>query len=180
MNFSTTGMMWRPIFLAGIDHLDVFVVLEAIADDRRLVIGDGQHGQQFRLRSGFESEAVGPAVFEDFFDDLALLVDLDRKHAAVIALVAVLLDGVHESAVNLAQPVLQDFAEADQDGRVDAAKHELVDQLFQIDAAVGFFAGMNPEIAVARRRRNSLSPRLARRTVRWHRWWSTDRSARNT
>ena len=116
-------------------HLDVLVVLEAVADDRRVVVGDRQHRQQFRLRAGFQSELVGLAVLEDLFDHLALLVHLDRKHAAVVALVAVLLDRVFERAVNLAETVLQNLAEANQNRRIDAAQDELVDQLFEIDAA---------------------------------------------
>ena len=102
------------------DHLDVFVVLEAVADDGRLVVGDGQHRQQLRLRTGFQAELVGPAVFEDFFHHLPLLVDLDRIHAAIAGLVVVLGDGVLERLVHLAQAVLQNFAEADQDGQRDA------------------------------------------------------------
>ncbi len=31
------------------DHLDVLVVLEAIADDRSIVVGDGENGQQLRF-----------------------------------------------------------------------------------------------------------------------------------
>ena len=73
-------------------HFDVLVVFEAVADDRRLVVGERHHGQQFRLRSGFQAEPVRPAEFEDFLDHLALLVDLDRINAAVVALVAVLAE----------------------------------------------------------------------------------------
>ena len=115
------------------DHLDVLVVLEAVADDGRLVVGDGQHRQQLRLRAGFQAELVRPAVLEDFFHHLALLVDLDRIDAAVAALVAVLGDGVLKRLVHLAQAVLQNFAEADQDRQRDAAKLEIVDQFLQVD-----------------------------------------------
>ncbi len=121
-------------FLGQHDHLDVFVVLEAVADDRRLVVGDGQHRQQLGLRAGFEAELVGAAVLENFFHHLALLVDLDRIDAAVAAFVAVLGDGVLKRLVHFAQAVLQDFAEADQDGQRDAAQLQIVDQLLEIDA----------------------------------------------
>ena len=139
-------------------HLDVFVVFEAVADDRRLVVGDGQHGQQFRLRSGFQAELVGPAVLENFFDHLALLVHLDRVNAAVAALVAVLGDGVLERLVHLAQAVLQDLAEADQDGQGDAAQLQIVRQLLQIDAALRIFGGVHPHVPVLADGEVALAP----------------------
>ena len=151
-----------PDLLGEHRHLDVFVIFEAVADDRRLVVGERHHGQQFRLRAGFQAEVVRPAEFEDFFDDLALLVDLDRINAAIVALVAVLLDGVLKCAVNFAQAMLQDFAEADEDGQVDAAQHQLVDQFFQIDAARGFFARVHPEVPVVADGEIALPPGVRR------------------
>ena len=109
-------------------HLDVFVVLEAVADDGRVVVGDGQHRQQFRLGAGFQPEIVRPAVFENLFHHLPLLVDLDRIDAAVIALVAVLGNRVLKRLMQLAQPVLQDLAETDQQRQRDAAELEIVHQ----------------------------------------------------
>ena len=78
-------------------RLDELGVLEAVADDRRVVVGDGHDGEQFRLRAGFEAEAVRPAEVEDLLDHVPLLVDLDRIDAAVAALVLVLADGAPES-----------------------------------------------------------------------------------
>ena len=45
------------------------------------------------LRAGLEAVVVGPAELDDLLDDVAVLVDLDRVDAAVLALVAVLGDG---------------------------------------------------------------------------------------
>ena len=90
-------------------HLDVLVVLEAVADDRRVVVGDGQHRQQLRLRAGLQAELERAPVFENFLHHLPLLVHLDRIHAAVIALVVVLGDGVLKRLVHFAQPVLAEF-----------------------------------------------------------------------
>ena len=139
-------------------HLDVFVVLEAVADDGRFVVGDGQHGQQLGLRSGFEAELVGAAVLEDFFHHLALLIHLDRIHAAVAGLVIVLGDGVLEGLVHLAQAVFQNFAEADQDGQRDAAELQVVDQFLEIDAARGVLVGMHPHVAVRFDRKIAFAP----------------------
>ena len=38
-------------------HLDELGVLEAVADDRRVVVGERHDGQQLRLRAGLEAEA---------------------------------------------------------------------------------------------------------------------------
>jgi hypothetical protein len=85
-------------------HLDELGVLEAVADDRRVVGRHRHHGQQFRLRSGFEAEAVRPAEVEHLLDDLALLVHLDRVDAEVLALVLVLVDRRLKRAVDIAEP----------------------------------------------------------------------------
>ena len=72
-------------------HLDELVVLEAVADDRRVqAVGQGQHGQQFGLGAGLQAEVERLAEVEDLLDDVPLLVDLDRVDAAVVALVVVL------------------------------------------------------------------------------------------
>ena len=147
-----------PDFLGQHHHLDVFIVLEAVADDGRLVIGDGQHREQLRLRSGFEAKLILAAVLEDFFHHLPLLIHLDRVDAAVTRLVVMLGDGVLKGLVHLAQPVLQNFAEADQDGQRDAAQLQVVDQLFEIDAARRVLVGAHPHVAVGPDREVAFAP----------------------
>ena len=83
--------MMLPAHLLGEHrHLDELGVLEAVADDGRVVGGHRHHGQQLGLGAGFEAEPVRPAEIEHFLDDLALLIDLDRIDAEVLALVLVL------------------------------------------------------------------------------------------
>jgi hypothetical protein len=53
----------------------------------------------------------------------------------------VLGDGVLKGLVHLAEAVLQDFAEADQQRQRDAAQLEIVDQFLEIDAAAGSLSG---------------------------------------
>ncbi len=67
-------------------HLDELRVLEAVADDGRLVGRHGDHGQQLRLRPGLEPEVVRASEVQHLLDHLALLVDLDRIDAEVPAL----------------------------------------------------------------------------------------------
>ena len=116
-------------------HLDELVVLEAVADDRRVVGRHRRHREQLGLAAGLEAEAVLLAEVEHFLDDLPLLVHLDRVDAAVLALVLVLVDRALERAVDLAEAVLEDVGEADQDRHREAAQLQPIDQPLQIDAA---------------------------------------------
>ena len=102
-----------PDLVAEHRRFDVLGVLEAVADDRRVVVGHRDDGQQLGLRAGFEAEVIRLAEVEHFFDDLPLLVHLDRVDAAVAALVLVLGDGVLKRGVNVAEAMLQDVGEAD-------------------------------------------------------------------
>jgi hypothetical protein len=92
-------------------RFDEFRVLEAVADDGRVVVGDGDDGEQFRLGPGLEPELVRPAEVEYFLHDLPLLIDLDRVDAAVAALVLVLGDGALECSVDVFEPMFQDVGE---------------------------------------------------------------------
>ncbi len=67
--------------------LDEFFVLESVADDRHLRIGHRDDGQQLGLAARFDAEAILAAVTDDLLDDVALLVDLDRKHTSITILV---------------------------------------------------------------------------------------------
>ena len=139
-------------------HLDVLVVLEAVADDGRVVVGQRHHGQQLGLGAGLQAEVERLAELQDLFHHLPLLVDLDGVDAAVAALVLVLGDGGVEGAVHLAQPVLQDFGEADQDGQVDAAQHQRIDQFLEVDRAGGVLFGVHEDVPVVAHREVALAP----------------------
>ncbi len=139
-------------------HLDEFEILEAVADDRRVVGGHRRHGEQFGLAAGFEAKAVLRAEVQHFLDDLALLVHLDRVNADVLALVLVLVDRVLKRAVDLTEPVLQDVGEADQDRYREAAQLQPVDETLQVDAAIGIFGGMDLQVALLGDREVALAP----------------------
>ena len=139
-------------------HLDVLVVLEAVADDGRFVVGHGHHGHQFGLGAGFQAELVRLAELQDLFHHLPLLVHLDGVDAAVAALVVVLGDGGLERVVDFAQPVLEDVGEADQDREVDAAQHQRVDQFLEIDGAGRILLRVDAHVPVVPDREIALAP----------------------
>ena len=74
-------------------HLDELRVLVTIANDEAAhLVLHRQPGEQFRLAADFEAELKRLARVENFLHDLAELVDLDGKHAAIPALVIVFRD----------------------------------------------------------------------------------------
>src|SRR5207237_10919878 len=129
--------------------LDELRVLEAVADDRRLVVGDRDDSQQLRLGARLETELVGPAEVEHLFDDLPLLIDLDRVDAAVAALVLVLGDGSRKRGVNVGETMFEDVGEADEDGKADAAQLQAIDQLLQVDRALRILRRVHLHVALA-------------------------------
>src|SRR5215203_2627587 len=97
--------------------------------------------------SGLEAEVVRPAVLHQPLHQIAVLVDLDRIHPAVDALVPVLLDRAAERLVQLDDPGLDDLREADQQRRADAALPHLVHQLLEIDGRRAGAARMQDHMA---------------------------------
>jgi hypothetical protein len=51
-------------------HLDEFGVLEAVADDRRVVVRERDDGEQLRLGAGLQAELILPSELQDLLDDL--------------------------------------------------------------------------------------------------------------
>jgi hypothetical protein len=121
-------------------------VLEAVADDRGVVVGDGDHGEELRLGAGLEAEPVGLAEVEHLFDDLALLVHLDRVDAAVLALILVLGNGGLKRRVDLAETVLEDVGEPDENGKADTAELQAIDQLLEVDRRRRVLGGVDVEV----------------------------------
>src|SRR6185503_1456232 len=72
---------------------------------------------------------------EDLLDDLALLIHLDRIHAAVATLVLVLRDGAVKRRMDVAETMLEDVGEPDKHGKADPAHLQPIDELLQVDGA---------------------------------------------
>ena len=153
-------MTCPPDLLGEHRHLDELGVLEAVADDGGVVVGLGHDRQQLRLGARFEAEAVFPSEVEDLFDDLPLLVHLDRVDADVAAFVLVLVDCGLKGVVDVAEPVAQDVAKPDQHRQPDAAQHQVIGQLLQIDCVRGILRRMDEHVAVGRDREVSLAPAI--------------------
>ena len=73
---------------------------------------------------------------DDLVDHFAELVYLDRKDSAVLALVALLLDRLAESLIQLDDAVPEQILEADDEGRLQAHAQRFLDHIDHPDAAV--------------------------------------------
>ena len=91
---------------------------------------------------------IGPTVLQIFLHDLALLVDLDGIYTAVFALIAVFGDRGLKRGMNLAEPVLKNVGEADQDGQRNTAQNQRVDQFLEVNGARRILLRMNADVAV--------------------------------
>src|SRR5581483_7883771 len=79
------------------DERRVFVT---IANDETFgVLMHRQRGDQFRFASSFEAKMKLLAGIDNFLDDLAQLIDLDRKNAAILVLVTELRHRLFKCAV---------------------------------------------------------------------------------
>jgi hypothetical protein len=115
---------------------DEIVVLVAVANDERvgaLVHGHGDH--ELGFGAGLEAvvEALGRG--DDLLDHFAELVDLDGEHAAVAALVALVLDRLVEDAVELFDAVAEQVLETDDERGLQAHGNGLVHDIHDADGA---------------------------------------------
>src|SRR6185312_13990597 len=144
-------------------RLDVLLVLVAVADDERVfVVEHGHDGEQLRLRPGLEAVVILLAGLRDLLDDVAVLIDLDRVHALVRALVAVLGHGATERFVELDDAVLEDVVEADEQRQVDAAAPHFVDELLHVDRRRRRSVGRDADVARVVDRKVTAAPRAHR------------------
>ena len=112
-------------FLGNDDHLfaelaakqrdaDEGRVFVAIANDETFgVLVHRQRSDQFRLASGFETEVKLLTGIDNFFDNFAQLIDLDRKNAAIFIFVAKFRDRVVECAINSFDTVAEQILKSD-------------------------------------------------------------------
>ena len=139
-------------------RLDESLVLEAVADDRHVVLSHRDYGQQLGLAARFQPVLLRPAEPQDFFHDLALLVDLDRIQAAVLPAIIMLSDRLRKRVADGHQPVLENVGETQQHGRLDSPGDEPIDKQLQVDGAVGRPGRMNRDVARRVHRKIAISP----------------------
>jgi len=123
-----------------------------------VVVDDGHDGEEFGFAAGFESEAVLASEGEDFFYDVALLVDLDGVYTAVFAVKIVVGDGFGERLGDFADAVPEDVGEPNEDWQTDVTFAEFVDEFFEVYGVVGALGRVHGDVAGGVDREVSLSP----------------------
>ena len=71
-----------------------------------------------------------------------------------------LADGGLERAVDVGEPLPEDVAEADEDRQADAAQLQVIDQLLQVDPALGILRRVDADVAVRADGEVALAPAL--------------------
>ena len=128
-------MMLRPIFWASIAISMYSASLKPLQMIGVSFDAIATTASSSGLLPASRPKRYGAPKFEHLLDDLPLLVHLDRIDAAIASVVLVLRDRGLERVVDVAEAVSQDVAEADENGKVDAASLQVVDELLQIDRA---------------------------------------------
>ena len=107
-------MTFLPSLMPSIAILMKLRVLVAVADDQAAHLAlQRESGEQFRLAADFQAEIERLARVEDFLHHFAELVDLDREHAAIFALVIEFRDGIAKGEVDATR---RDAAECPETG----------------------------------------------------------------
>src|SRR5437868_6617541 len=114
-------------------------VLVTVADDQALrVLVHGERCDQLRFASRFQTKMKFLAGIDDFFDDFAELVHLDREHAAVMLLVTEFLDRLLECAIYRLDAVAEQILEAKNERKAEAAIARFVNDFENVDSAAFF------------------------------------------
>ena len=88
--------------------LDKFCIFVPITNDTGLTILQMRHGDnQFRLAARLKAVMILTAKLGNLFHHMALLIDLDRKDTAVLALVIHLADGFGKTFVEISDPLIE-------------------------------------------------------------------------
>src|SRR5262249_51463865 len=100
------------------------------------VLGEAENGLELRLAAALESDAASLAEFDDLFDDVALLVDLDRIDGRVRAGVAELLARLLEARREILDARTEDVGESQQHRQRDPLLLEVVRDLEKVHRVV--------------------------------------------
>ena len=108
--------------------MDEFFILKAVADDGRIAtVGQRHNCKKLWLGTCFKAELKRLAEIENLFNDLPLLVNLDRVDATVLAFVIELFNRFLEGSMNFRNTMAQNISKANKDGKLDTTRLQLVD-----------------------------------------------------
>jgi hypothetical protein len=118
-------------------------VLVAVANDQRFrVVVHRERREQFRFAARFDAEVIRAARVHDLLHDLAQLVHLDWKDAAIAVAILVLIDRRLEGFVDRLDAMPQQVLKAQHHRKAEPVlAARLGDQLHDVDGRRGFCVG---------------------------------------
>ena len=124
------------------DERSVFV---AIANDQTLgILVHRQRGDQFRFASGFETKMKLLTGIDNFFNDFAQLINLDRKNTAILILVTELRYRLLKCAVYRFDTVTEQILKSDDQRKTQTAVARFIYDFQDVDRAARLPAEVAP------------------------------------
>ena len=140
-------MTFLPSLMPSSAMLDEIRVLVAVADDEAAhLVLQRQAGEQFRLAADFEAEIERLARIENFLHHFAQLVHLDRKHAAILALVIEFRDGIAKRQVDGLDAMPQNVLKADEQRKLQPAPLRLLDHVRDVHRRAGILQRLGDDV----------------------------------
>src|SRR5205814_6601542 len=127
------------------DETRVFVT---IADNQaaRLVL-QRQANEELAFAAYFQSEIVGFACVQNLFHHFAQLIDLDRKNAAIFALITELADGILKGAINRFHTMTENILKPNEERKFEPASFRLLNDIGQVHRSTRILQGRGDDMA---------------------------------
>src|SRR5688500_6469251 len=110
-------------------------------------LAQAKHRLQLRLAAHLEANSVGSAELDDLLDDMPLLVDLDRIHGGVAALIAGFADSVSELGSQGLNTGLQDVRETEQQRQADPLRIEIQGEPVEVETPLPVGVRMHHDVS---------------------------------
>ena len=94
------------------------------------------------------------------FNNMPLLVALDREHTLIAPAVVVVSDGALKGGMEPFKPILKDVVETDQQRCLQIARFKSPEQLHQVEAAAPIPTGLDHHVALGVDREIGISPAI--------------------
>ena len=108
----------------------------------------GERRDEFRFASGLETEMKLLAGIDNFFDDFAQLIDLDRENAAIRTAIVELVHRRLKRAINRFNAMTQQILETNDERKTESAGSCLVYDFENVDGAAEFLKRADDDVAL--------------------------------
>ena len=119
-----------------------------------------ERGDEFGFTPGFQSKMELLPSIDNFFDDFAQLIDLDREDASILAAITELSDRGLECEVDRLNAVTKQILKPDDEWKTESARARLVDNFEKVDAAAVFLKRFGNNVAFSVNREITAAPAI--------------------